>query len=689
MEQFRQIGEVLGSLRALMVLQDSINVNSRQCRLLVDAFDLAFDAIADALRTHLTFDPKHTLRWRPLEHPLAELHLICLEGEHYVRRCLEPKPIWWGKALALSREADCVEFHLHNLLWCVPVVLEAIEAIAEGAAGFDDEATRKNRVLVSKKYEKEWMEPRLFQHKLGELYLTSKDFCTRLDSASREDHWILSQILSNRKISPLDPLTDHEKNLCELLISPKSQLFPSSVLVQSPGYQVCKSSSNFMEVQWMGESFLVEHLIRRTIDEASIATEISALSSIVHPNVSHYMYVLADQEKKEWFLVMECMSMDLSNYTKNLCSAKNKASFPLLVAVDTMLQIARGMEYLHSKKLFHGDLNPSNILVKARSCSPDGYLHVKVAGFAKWSTKNSKSSTSEEGETDPCIWYAPEVLQEQEQAQDGSTNTSNSCINGSLRCTEKADIYSFGMICFQLLTGKVPFEDEHRQKDNTSKNIRVGVRPLFPSQSPKYLTNLTKKCWHSDPMQRPSFSTICRLLRYIKRFLVMNSEHIQPLVDYFELESSMCKCFPSWVQKDVLRASEVPFQMFAYRVLEREKTSANVKDMSWDMEGDETSVWGGEKQGTGILTDDLLSLPQVNPDTNMKSSAKKIHGKLKQQLFRLVSPGQKKNTTTVIKSPQLSGRSFSVNNNGNRLQQVLMSPARRRRSGHVSDSELT
>ncbi|XP_074573175.1 RAF-like serine/threonine-protein kinase PRAF isoform X2 [Curcuma longa] len=621
MEQFRKVGEVIGSLKALMVFQDEIQVNRRQCCLLVDAFGLAFDSIAEELRTHFCFAEKTAAKWRALELPLKELHRVFCDGEQYVRQCLEPGD-WWSKAISHHRNTDCVELHLHNLLWCVPVVLEAIENAAESA---DHDELHKKRLVFSKKYEREWMDPKLFQQKLGKSYVTSQDFCNRLDSAWKEDSWILSETIAERRISTASPLTKQENKFAELLVDPRSQLFPSSVLLGSPDYQVRRrfgAGSNYKEVQWMGNSYVVKHVIG---DVDTLMNCISVLSSVAHPNVMQYLYSFADEEKRECFMVMELMNKDLSSHIRETSSSRRKVPFPQLVAVDTMLQIARGMEYLHSKKIYHGDLNPFNVLVKARNSSSDGFLHVKITSFGLSPTKNSKAITN------PCIWHSPEQ-------QSGN----------ALSLTDKADVYSFGMICFELLTGKVPFEDDHLQGDKMSKNIRAGERPLFPSQCPKYLANLTRRCWHSDPVQRPSFSSLCRVLRYIKRFLVLNPDQSlpeppTPPVDYFDLESSLSKILSNWARRDDPRVWDVPFQMYAYRVLEREKTGANIKDRTSESGSEEgASICGDENVFNGILDDALSnssdsvksSLQTTTQDKEKKASPRTLNGKANKQSVR-------------------------------------------------------
>lgn len=156
MEQFRQIGEVLGSLKALMVFRDNIQINPRQCCLLLDVFSFAYDSIAEEMRQNLKFEEKN-VKWRILEQPLREIYRIFKEGEGYIKQCLETKD-WWAKAITLYQNSYCVEFYIHNLLSCIPVVIESIE-IAGEFSGLDQDEIQKKRLVYSNKYQKEWKDP--------------------------------------------------------------------------------------------------------------------------------------------------------------------------------------------------------------------------------------------------------------------------------------------------------------------------------------------------------------------------------------------------------------------------------------------------------------------------------------------------------------------------------------------------
>ncbi|KAL3844509.1 hypothetical protein ACJIZ3_001912 [Penstemon smallii] len=597
MEQFRQVGEIVGGLKALMVLNHEISINQKQCCLLFDMLELAFETISEVTRQNLRFEERYT-RWKALELPMKELHKIFKEADFYIRHCLNIKD-WWGKAITLHMNRDCVEFHIHNLFCCLPVVIEAIETASE-ISGVDQEEMQKRRITLMKKYDQDCDNPKLFQWKFGKKYLVPKSVCSRLGTVWKEDKWLLLEKIEEKKTTTL---VKNEQRIGDLLLkklnASNEKLPCSNILVGAEDYYVKRrlgsGGGRFKEIHWLGESFALRTFFG---DIEPLNHEISLVLSLSHPNVLQYLCAFYDEDRKEGFLVMELMSKDLGTYIKENSSQKKRILFSIPIAVDILLQIARGMEYLHSKKIYHGDLNPSNILLKARNASTEGLFTAKVTGFGLTSVKNYAARSPKPSEIDLDIWLAPEVLAEIE-------HPSNKC---TTKYTEKADVYSFGMLCFEILTGKIPFEDSHLQGEKMIQNIRAGVRPLFSYPSPKYLANLTRKCWQSNPNIRPTFSSICRMLRCVKKNLVINPNHGHPdspppLVDYCDMEAGFLKRFFGLGNENVIPVVEqIPFQMFAYRLVEMEKISGK----NWDL-----SIDGSRVQSRASISnyDDLFLVP--------------------------------------------------------------------------------
>ncbi|KAE8672497.1 hypothetical protein F3Y22_tig00111841pilonHSYRG00402 [Hibiscus syriacus] len=203
MEQFRQIGEVLGSIRALIVLQDDLQINQRQCRLLFDIFSLAFNTIAEAIKLNLELDEKN-MKWNALEYPLNELQRI-FKHELHPQFALLP-----------------------------PIVIEAIKTARE-ITGLDWSEMQRRRIKLSRKYDKEWIDPKLFQFQFGKQYLITREICTRLESAWREDRCNLVEVL--REKSSSKSATKSQQHVADLLIKKiigsegfNGKLFPSSIL---------------------------------------------------------------------------------------------------------------------------------------------------------------------------------------------------------------------------------------------------------------------------------------------------------------------------------------------------------------------------------------------------------------------------------------------------------------------------
>jgi len=88
----------------------------------------------------------------------------------------------------------------------------------------------------------------------------------------------------------------------------------------------------------------------------------------------------------------------------------------------------------------------------------------------------------------------------------------------------QADVWSFAMICSEILSRKVPYfdlglKDFHDQISCIHGTTNESLRPDLPNNC-KELTNLIRECWIQDPLQRPTFSNICeRLVNLKKSFL--------------------------------------------------------------------------------------------------------------------------------------------------------------------------
>ncbi|GET66104.1 kinase-like domain-containing protein [Rhizophagus irregularis DAOM 181602=DAOM 197198] len=143
--------------------------------------------------------------------------------------------------------------------------------------------------------------------------------------------------------------------------------------------------------------------------------------------------------------------------------------------------IAVGLKHLHNKGIIHRDLHSGNIL-----CENDDDVVISDLGISK----SAMGSTNDNESVYGIIPYmAPEILQRK-------------------KYTICSDIYSFGMIMWELMTGKLPFEDQTIDVGLMSKICYDGLLPPITANAPKGYIELMQECWNSDPIKRPEAANI-------------------------------------------------------------------------------------------------------------------------------------------------------------------------------------
>ncbi|UZO12010.1 uncharacterized protein OCT59_003561 [Rhizophagus irregularis] len=192
----------------------------------------------------------------------------------------------------------------------------------------------------------------------------------------------------------------------------------------------------------------------------------------------------------EFLNEIKAYSIKEYNKTENILSVYGITQNPDTKDYIMVLDYAKGLKLIHEKNMFHRDFHTGNILVLDNSLRISNE-HIFISDMGLSGKVDNTDKTSIYGVT-PYI--APEVLRGEPY-------------------TQAADIYSFSMIMYVVATGRQPFSncahDHYLVLDICKEEIRPSI---IESEAPKCYIDLMKKCWDSNPNNRPNAIEIEELI---------------------------------------------------------------------------------------------------------------------------------------------------------------------------------
>jgi serine/threonine-protein kinase len=219
--------------------------------------------------------------------------------------------------------------------------------------------------------------------------------------------------------------------------------------------------------------------------QSNFLQEARAAANLSHPNIVTVFDFGHDENRL--YIVMEYVAgTDLKSLIRR------QGSLPIQRAVSLMVKIAKGVGYAHRAGLVHCDLKPQNILI-----TPDGGAKITDFGISR-----ALASISPDERVD-VVWGSPQYFAP-EQAAGGPPSPSS-------------DVYSLGVILFEMLTGRLPFEADDAQ---TLAALHLNADPIPPkvlnTAIPDDLNSIILKVLSKEPSAR--YRTADQFARILQNF---------------------------------------------------------------------------------------------------------------------------------------------------------------------------
>jgi serine/threonine protein kinase len=224
----------------------------------------------------------------------------------------------------------------------------------------------------------------------------------------------------------------------------------------------------------------VKHL-RACQDQVCLFQEVESLARLNHPCVVRIVGWSPPDGCKEAEIHMEYAENKSLKEALHDVNLGRSPTFWNATGIGIIISgLVLGMRFVHSRGIIHRDLKPSNVLLGREG-------RVLIADFG--TSHNEYEDRTPVG-AGTVYYAAPEMVEE-----DGD-------------CTVKCDVFTFGLILYEILAHKPVFEPNADPPLSVLRRLRAGDFAPIPDEWGTLFVNLIRSCWQKDPAKRPSFNDI-------------------------------------------------------------------------------------------------------------------------------------------------------------------------------------